>query len=249
MALSAHHAFEAFVALHIITGAPGLVGFWIPVATKKASPLHRRAGRVFIWLMLATASSAIVLSMLSLLAPLETHPHLEGHPQFGDAETIRGIFGWMMLYLAILTINLAWYGRLAIRNRLDHARNSAWHNVALQGILLMAATNCAVRGVMIGQPMMVGISLVGFATVATNLWFMWRKPGPVDWIREHIKALIGTGISVYTAFFAFGAVRLVPELALAPVLWAVPLIIGLWLIIHHRAKVAAPFKRRKVPAE
>lgn len=249
MALSAHHAFEVFVALHIITGAPGLVGFWIPVATKKASPLHRRAGRLFIWLMMATAGSAVVLSCLSIAAPLETHPHLVGHPQFGDAETIRGIFGWMMLYLAILTINLAWYGRLAIRNRLNHAKNSAWHNVTLQGILLIASVNCAVRGLLIGQPMMVGISMVGFATVGTNLWFMWRKPGPVDWIREHIKALIGTGISVYTAFFAFGAVRLIPELALAPVLWAVPLVVGLWLIIHHRAKVAAPFKRRKVPAE
>ncbi|MEO0613486.1 MAG: hypothetical protein AAFY83_09245, partial [Pseudomonadota bacterium] len=52
-----------------------------------------------------------------------------------------------------------------------------------------------------------------------------------------IKALVGTGISVYTAFFAFGAVRYVPQLALNPVLWAVPLVTGLALILYHQYKV------------
>jgi hypothetical protein len=61
---------------------------------------------------------------------------------------------------------------------------------------------------------------------------------PVDRIREHIKALVGAGISVYTAFFAFGAVRLLPELALTPGLWAVPLVVGLTLIIYHRRAVS-----------
>jgi hypothetical protein len=57
----------------------------------------------------------------------------------------------------------------------------------------------------------------------------------MDWLKEHVKALVGAGISVYTAFFAFGAVRTFPELALHPGLWAVPLAVGLTLIIvHHR---------------
>ena len=56
--------------------------------------------------------------------------------------------------------------------------------------------------------MMMGISMVGFATVATNLWFIYKpSPLPTDRIKEHIKCLVGAGISVYTAFFAFGAVR------------------------------------------
>lgn len=97
--------------------------------------------------------------------------------------------------------------------------------------------------------MLVGMSMVGFATVGTNLWFLLRRPGPLEWLTEHIKALVGTGISVYTAFFAFGAVRLVPELALTPALWAIPLVTGLALIIYHQRKVTAPLRRRKVPAE
>ena len=86
-----------------------------------------------------------------------------------------------------------------------------------------------------------GISMVGFATVATNLWFLYKpQPLPTDRIKEHIKCLVGAGISVYTAFFAFGAVRLIPELALQPGLWAVPLVVGLTLIIYHQRAVTRP---------
>ena len=247
--MSLHNVFDVFVALHIITGAPGLIGFWLPVSSQKASAFHKRSGRAFVWLMLATGSSAIVMSSLTLFAPIATHPKLVGHAEFGDPDIIRAIFGWMMLYLAILTINLAWYGRLAVRNRQNHRGNRAWHNMALQAILLVASANCALQGALVGQPMLVGMSMVGFATVGTNLWFLLRRPGPLEWLTEHIKALVGTGISVYTAFFAFGAVRLVPELALTPALWAIPLVTGLALIIYHQRKVTAPLRRRKVPAE
>ena len=52
-----------------------------------------------------------------------------------------------------------------------------------------------------------------------------------------IKALIGAGISVYTAFLAFGAVRLAPQLALNPVLWAIPLTVGLSLILYFWSRM------------
>ena len=93
--------------------------------------------------------------------------------------------------------------------------------------------------------MMIGISMVGFATVTTNLWFIYKpEPLPTDRIKEHIKCLLGAGISVYTAFFAFGAVRLLPELALQPGLWAVPLVVGLALIIYHQRVVTRPARRK-----
>ena len=238
-------AFHLFVTGHIITGSVGLLAFWVPVLGKKGAPAHRLGGKVFTYSMLATGSLAILISITTILAPVETHPHLMAHPDFGDAVTIRGIFGWMMLYLAILTINLAWYGWLAIRNKLNHAANREWKNMALQGLLALASINCLYQGYLIGQPLMMGISLVGFATVGTNLWFLLKqKPGTKDWLLEHIKALVGAGISVYTAFFAFGAVRFLPEAALTPALWSVPLVVGLTLIIYHRRQVARPRRAR-----
>jgi len=194
--------------------------------------------------MLTTGLVATGISITTLADPTGTHPHLSTHEVFQRPEMISGIFGWMMLYLATLTINLAWHGWLCMRNKRDHKKNGAWHNLLLQVVLTATSANCFIRGIELAQPMMMGIAFVGFATVATNLWFIYRQPSsPKARIKEHIKSLVGAGISVYTAFFAFGAVRLLPELALTPGLWAIPLVTGLTLIIYHQRAVMAPVRR------
>lgn len=237
--------FHSLVSLHIVTGALGLIIFWVPIFARKGGGAHKVWGSRFVWLMLITGTVAVGISTTTVVAPVATHPHLMNHPDFGSVESIRGIFGWMMLYLAILTVNLAWYGRLCIVHKRKHALHRSWDNLALQVILTIASANCLWQGYLISQPLMMGISMVGFATVATNLHFLYRpKPGPLDWQLEHIKALVGAGISVYTAFFAFGAVRYVPALALTPILWSVPLITGLILIIYHQHQVRQRLKRR-----
>ena len=247
--MSTHTVFELLVGLHIATGAVGLVSFWVPVAGRKGGRNHARFGKLFTMMMLITGCVAIGIALTTLSDPLGTHPQLADHPQFGDPALIAGIFGWMMLYLATLTINLAWHGWLCIQNRRDHLANRAWHNLALQLVLTLASANCAWRGWQLQQPLMVAISLVGFATVATNLWFLYKpNPRPLDRLKEHIKSLVGAGISVYTAFFAFGAVRFIPEIALTPALWSVPLITGLTLIIWHQRAVTLRLRTRTVPA-
>ena len=231
--------FHHFVSAHIITGAVGLLAFWGPIIAKKGGLIHRRSGQVFTACMLLTGTAAIGISICTLIDPMATHPQLASHPLFNDATLVGAIFGWMMLGLAILTINLAWYGWQCNRNRRDHAANLEWRNLSLQAATFIAATNCAWQGYLIGQPLMLGMSFIGWATVATNLYFLYKPQRAAnDWLKEHIKALVGAGISVYTAFFAFGAVRTFPELALHPVVWAIPLMVGLTLIIYHQRKVS-----------
>ena len=76
--------------------------------------------------------------------------------------------------------------------------------------------------------------MVGIATGVTNLVFiLGPRPAPLVWQKEHLKGLVGCGISVYTAFFAFGSVRILPELALHPVMWAIPLTTGVAMILYH----------------
>lgn len=234
-------AFHILVICHIITGAVGLVIFWVPIFTQKGGSLHVRLGKVFVLSMLVTGFVAIGISTATLLAPVATHPDPALN---GDAALIRGIFGWMMQYLAILTINLAWFGWLAGRNKRDHEKNREWRNWTLQVVLTITAANCLIQGIVIGQVLMIGISFVGFATVFTNCLFLFKKtPGPFTWQLEHIKALVGAGISVYTAFLAFGAVRLMPEVALNPLLWAVPLVTGVSMIVYHQRKVRLRYSR------
>jgi hypothetical protein len=224
--------FHSLIAAHIITGTTGAVAFWIPVAGRKGGANHRRWGRVFNRCMLITGGLAMAMATLTLIDPFGTHPHLVG---LFDAAFIRGIFGWMMLTTGLLTVNLTWYGWLAVLNRRSgHARNRSALNLGLQHALLVASLNCAVQGWLISQPLMFGIAVVGVATVVTNMRFLRHaSPGPVYWLKEHVKALIGAGISVYTAFMAFGSVRILPELALHPVMWALPCATGIALILWH----------------
>ena len=224
--------FHGFVAAHIATGAIGLVLFWVPVIGRKGGATHRRTGRVFARCILATGCAAIGMSLCTLSDPLGTHPAL------ADPVLVRGLFGWMMLYLATLTISLGWHGLMTIRNKADHAANRHWACVALQLAAIATALNCAAQGARIGQPLMMGIAVVGVASGVTNLVFIYTaRPAPMAYLREHVKALVGAGISVYTAFMTFGLARLLPSHAFNPSLWAIPIVIGVSLIVYHQQRI------------
>jgi hypothetical protein len=225
------HLFHVFVALHIIGGATGLVVFWVPVLGRKGGDTHKRWGRYFAWSMIWTGIAATGMGLCSLIAPLETHPKLT------DAALIRGLFGWMMLYLAILTVGLAWHGLTTIRNKTNHSANRHWLNVSLQVVTIIAALNCAFQGWLIGQTLMIGVAGVGLASAAVYLYFIFSpKPPRGEFIMQHMQALLGAGISVYTAFLAFGAVRLMPSQAFNTTLWAIPTIVGVGIMIYYRGK-------------
>ncbi len=131
------HVFETLVIAHILSGLVGLIALWIPIATKKGGRLHRKAGAVFVKSMLVTGTVAIGIATSTLIAPVETHPHLLYHPLFvGGAETIRAIFGWMMLYLAFLDQSGALW------RPVRQGQGYAW-----AGALGFDLTSCAVRAV------------------------------------------------------------------------------------------------------
>jgi hypothetical protein len=228
--------FRTLVMSHIVTGAVGLLLFWVAVLSRKGGHVHRQWGLIFAYSMLVTGCLAIGIGTSTILDPIGTHPKLP------DSVMVTGIFGWMMVYLAILTISLAWHGLQVVRNKRHHEANRSAVDVALQILVIAAAVNTMVRGYLIGQPLMMGISIVGLASGGTNLYFSFSaRPPRHAYLMEHVKALVGAGISVYTAFMTFGLVRLMPEHALNPMTWAVPLTIGLSIIIYHQYHIRKKF--------
>lgn len=230
--------FDALVGLHIVTGTIGLVTMWVPIVGRKGGRMHKSWGKIFARALLYTGIIAIGISLVTLRYPLETHPFSD------DAALVRGLFGWMMLYLATLTIMLSRYGMWCIHNRRNHRANRHPLNFALQLATFVTAANCAWHGYYLQQPLMMAISMVGLLAAVLNTWFILQKDPPMnEWLIQHTRGLVGAGISVYTAFFAFGAVNLMPELAFNPILWATPTTLGVGLLLYHQGKVY--LQRRK----
>ena len=170
--------FHTLVIVHIASGTIGLLTMWVPIVGRKGSRLHKLWGKVFAYALMVTGAVAIGISLCTLAAPLETHP------QFDDAALIRGLFGWMMLYLA---------------------------------------------------------------SVLNTRFIFQTAPPAQEWLVQHTRGLVGAGISVYTAFLAFGAVNLLPAYALNPALWATPTIIGVTYLLYHQARIMR-MRQRLAPA-
>ena len=122
--------------------------------------------------------------------------------------------------------------------------------VALQGAVLAAALKCAFEGVVLSQPLMIGVSVIGFGTTLTYLWFMFRRnPARQDYIPEHLKAMVATGIAAYTAFLSVGRVEMFPAHAFNPAIWALPTLAGMAIIIWFLRGLKAGASRPGQPAE
>jgi hypothetical protein len=242
------HLFEAFVVLHVIAGTIGLVAFWIPIATKKGAAKHRKGGKWALGGFIGAGFLAVVMAIYSLLDTTR-------HPEIADRQLYEGLFGWMMLYLGILTMGFADYGVAVVKHR---ANRFALRNLRYQLVMAAVVVSgawCGIFGIQVGDPLMVLVAVIGIISMMMQQVFVWREhvpglgaPQPKAYVGEHFRALIGMGISAYTAFLSVGLIRLVPEEVFNPLIWAGPSVIGVSLIIWftHQAKQA---KKRSKPAK
>ena len=79
--------------------------------------------------------------------------------------------------------------------------------VVLQIVVFIAGVNCFVQGIILRQPLMILVAILGFGTTMTYLWYIFKAArGPADYIPEHLKAMVATGIAAYTAFLSVGLI-------------------------------------------
>jgi hypothetical protein len=231
--------FEALVALHVITGAVGLTAFWGPIVTRKGAANHRKWGKATCYGFLGAGALAIAMALLSLYGPEQRHPEVT------DRALFEGLFGWMMLYLGILTIGFVDYGLAVVRHSRDRKALRRLRYQAVIAAVVIAGAYCGFYGFKVGHPLMMLVAFIGIAAMAIQQRYIWRRDDPprTTYIGEHFRALIGMGISAYTAFLSVGLIRLVPEQVFNPAIWAGPSVIGVSLIILFTIKgkrAAAP---------
>ncbi len=235
------HLFLAFVVLHVIAGTIGLIAFWIPIATKKGAKNHRKGGKWALGGFIGAGALAIAMAVYSLI-------DTSRHPEITDRLLYEGLFGWMMLYLGVLTIGFADYGVAVIRHRIARQNLRSLRYQAVMAAVVVSGAYCGIFGYRVGDPLMVLVAVVGIVSMIMQQVFVWREhvpglgaPSPKAYVGEHFRALIGMGISAYTAFLSVGLIRLVPEEVFNPLIWAGPSIIGVSLIIWftHKGKQAS----------
>lgn len=220
--------FEALVVAHVVTGAVGLTAFWGPIATRKGAAKHRRWGRVACYGFLGAGSLAIAMALLSLYGPEARHPEII------DRTLFDGLFGWMMLYLGTLTIGFVDYGLAVVKHSRDRRGLRAFRYQAVIAAVIVSGAWCGIYGWQVGHPLMMLVAFIGIAAMLIQQRYIWRGedfPRGTH-VAEHFRALIGMGISAYTAFLSVGLIRMVPEHVFNPAIWAGPSVIGVGLILY-----------------
>lgn len=224
--------FHALVVLHVATGAVGLAAFWGPIVTRKGSGRHRKWGRATCYGFLGAGTLAIAMALLSLYGPEHRHPEVT------DRALYEGLFGWMMLYLGTLTIGFVDYGLGVVKHNRDRlALRSPRYQAVIAAVVVTGAW-CGYFGWQVGHPLMMLVAFIGIAAMLIQQRYIWRKDNPprTTYVAEHFRALIGMGISAYTAFLSVGLIRMVPEHVFNPAIWAGPSVIGVALILWFTAK-------------
>ncbi|MFK7887871.1 MAG: hypothetical protein AB8G16_13505 [Gammaproteobacteria bacterium] len=220
------------LVFHIVVGAAALFVFWVPVVARKGGPLHKKAGRWFVWGMTAVAVTGVVLSTMVLIDPVHirtggrTLPMVEA---FDIAERAR-TFSLFLLMLSVLVYTSARHAVLVLKARMDRSiLRSPLHvaSMVMTGVLALITGYVGFKN---DELLLMIFCVIGTSGSITTLRYTFKTQlRNKEWIIEHIGSTIGCGIAAYTAFFAFGGRALLGQFLVGAwqvVPWVLPTIIG-----------------------
>ena len=220
-------------ALHAGLGTLALVTFWTAGLSRKGSPLHRLAGKVYL-----LAMTGLLLAALPLTAALASR------------NPVAGAF---LSYLVVITITSVWTSWRAVKDKKDWARFTGPVYRALMGANLVSGLVIAYVGLFITNQMQV--IFVAFSSIgimgAVNMWrFSRRLPEDPRWpLRQHLGAMLGNGVATHIAFLTIGLPKVLPFLAGSSLLnlsWLAPLVVSVVAGVYLTRKYLP--KRRVAPA-
>ncbi len=197
--------------LHVGLGTLALATFWTAGMSRKGSPVHRAAGKVYLLAMAGLLAAAVPLTV-SLAA----------------RNPVAGAF---LCYLIVITLTSVWTSWRAVQDKRDWARFTGPVYKALMWANLVTGLGIAYLGLFITTQM--AVIFVAFSSIGIISFFrMWRfsrrPPQDVRWpLRQHLAAMLGNGIATHIAFLSIGLPKVLPMLAgptLQNVAWLGPLV-------------------------
>jgi len=213
--------YQALVWGHIVAGSLALLIFWAPMLASKGSAWHRQSGRYYAWLLYLVSLSGIACCVLVLAAPtyFKAERFAAGTDIAAQSAQIRlfwsflallSVLSWVSIRQAVLVLK-AGPARLLLK--------SVSHLSAICLLLLLA---CYVFWLgSTHQQLLLQI----FSVVALLI------------IREHIGAMLGSAIAIFTAFTAFGGRSLLTLSGQGQLIsWLLPSLIGVGLICWYQRR-------------
>jgi hypothetical protein len=204
-------AYKLLLSVHGLLGVVALVTFWLAGLSRKGSPLHKRAGKIYLLAMVPLLVAALPLAIRILMYKSQT----------------GGIF---LLYLLVIVTTSVWNSWRAIQDKRDWARYTgpvyrglSWLNLASGLVVLAMGLFWAQRS----QAIFIAFSAIGLFGGFGMLRFARQPPAnPRWWMGEHLGAMIGNGVATHIAFLAIGLPKILPMLAgptLQNLAWLAPL--------------------------
>ena len=136
------------------------------------------------------------------------------------------------------------YGVLKVKAELAQLR--VWSYQGPVWTLLVGSVALAIVGFAAGDLLSIIFSGVGAMTVIGILRYIHQNQlQPRHWIIEHFTSMIGTGIALYTAFFAAGGRRLLAEVLTGQwqlVSWIIAPVMGISAIMLFKRHFNRKFR-------
>lgn len=230
---------QTMLYLHIVLGVVALVVFWLPIASRKGGVMHIKAGRIYVWSMYVVSASGILMAVMVLSAPWYFKAELLARAN-NPAVMLQQIYEFwsLLLLLSVLTFVGVRQAMLVLQHKHDSSVfrrfGYLWLPITLLACALVVLMIAIKASLAAQQTLILHYIFAGLGTVngLQMLGFAWqRSPAPKRWLIEHISATLGSGIAVYTAFFAFGARHWLSFLGQWQLLsWILPGVIGTFAI-------------------
>jgi uncharacterized membrane protein len=216
--------YSSTALVHASIGGLALATFWIAGMSKKGSPIHKAAGKIYLLAMTGIIMSALPLAISMLL----------------NKNPVGGAF---FLYLLVITTTSVWCSWRAIRDKRDWARYVGSVFKILTVLNFFSAIAIVLVAVLIPndlQIILMAFSSIGMINAVTMFRFMRKAPAdPRWWLGQHLGSMIGNGVATHIAFLSIGLPKLLPMLS-GPVLqnmaWLGPLTLSIFAGIYLKRK-------------
>jgi hypothetical protein len=236
--------YQALIFFHVSVGFASLILFWIPVVAKKGSTRHKLTGHWYAKAMYAVGVSAFILSMMLMVDPIsfKFSDQTLTAAQALKIESEQGDIGLFLLAISVLVMVGVRHGLQTIRSKGNHVLMRRTDSLLINLALLMVGICLGVTATG-NSPMNVLFYIFAALCSVTALgnlrYCLKHQVTRGEQIIAHLSAIIGAGIGAHTAFFVFGASRVLNELLtgyymLVP--WVLPGVVGTLLIFIQAKK-------------